>query len=78
MILAAAILRRAFQDLCISGEPGWPVLRRDAYEFLVTEMWYPNCLWRDILEEMLVKDVIIAAVHKLVKRMPDGRIVVIK
>lgn len=77
VIVAAAVVRRAFQDLSIRGEHGWQHLRRDAYEFLTDELWKPECLWRDILGEMFSKDVVLRAIHAVVKRMPDGRIVVI-
>lgn len=75
VVVATAVLRRAFQDLTIKGEPGWPRLRREAYAFLTEELWEEDCLWRQILADLLPKHVVLRAVHAVVMRTPEGRII---
>ena len=53
--LAAAVIRRAFQDLRGLSGPHSASIRRDAFEFLSFRLWQSNSLWYDLVGSSLMK-----------------------
>ena len=75
MLLAAGVLRRAFQDLVVVGKKSQEH-RQDAYEFLTVRLW-DDCLWHSILDSILFRHAVLEMVHERVKQLKDGRIVIV-
>lgn len=76
--LAIAVLKRAFHDLTVTGEPHAGAIRRDAHEFLTVTLWEKDCLWHDILGDVLAKSVILRAVSGVCRVERNGRIIPLK
>lgn len=55
VLLAVAVIRRALQDLTLSGVRNAPILRADAYRFLTENLWKPKSLWGNILSGVIMK-----------------------
>jgi len=78
--LATAILRRAFQDLTITVEPGYNIheLRYDAYDFLMNRLWEPDNLWGELISTFLERKTLVDAVSRKCSLGKDGRVYLTK
>jgi hypothetical protein len=66
LALAAAVVRRAYQDLTTLREREADTIRRDAYDFLVNRLWEPDSIWYEILHSFLAKKDVLEVVHRYV------------
>ena len=64
VVLAAAVIRRALQDLTITGIPHHMKVRQDAHDFLNKRLWAPDCLWQRLLSSVLNRRDILLSVKK--------------
>lgn len=65
-LLAAAIVKRAFQDLCVTGERRAARVRKEAYEFLTEGLWSSSCVWRELLPDSVTRQSVMEAISKRV------------
>lgn len=72
--LAVAVVRRALQDLSITGIRNSKFIRQDAYDFLVNRMWRRGQVWADVLVGVVDKSSILSAVSRRCRREIDGNI----
>ena len=84
LLLAVSVVAQAFRDLQhyptkgqLSGaKDPTPLLieatrlRRDARNFLLYRLWEPGCLWREILDDILIRQRVLKAIdsHRRIRR----------
>ena len=64
-LLAVAVIRRAFQDLCFTSVVNSSLCRDDAYDFLLNRIWSDDCLWFEILGRGLTRRLVISRAKRL-------------
>ena len=72
-LVAAAVIRRAFKDLVPTKHIASAWWQWDAYDFLTNRLWLDECFWRQMLEHMLVKHMILKEVQKRVRGVPPTK-----
>ena len=59
VLLAAAVVKRAFKDLIPTTHIASQWWQWDAYDFLTNRLWEVDNVWRQILEHTLVRHMIL-------------------
>ena len=62
--LGVAVIRRAIQDLTITGVRNSKNIRKDAFDFLVYRLWEVRSLWAAVLQGIITKKSILESVER--------------
>lgn len=65
--LAAAIVWQAVRDLSYTGM-NYRRVRQEAKDFLLIDLWDPDCVWRELLPQSLTRNDILAYLDDKVER----------